>query len=236
MDNFLKAIRYSCKPHELGFCGPQEVNSKDILKKYLLGKKCSNKLIKKMLDEFIGAVSYYREIARLNNIKDYFDKRVIEAYWLGNGLLDNVKTDDLKNIILTDFVKPDLLTKEKALKIVDKIPSGVVAHHTFHVFFVGSITGRVEITTKLKDVCKVSWGKVVEIFEKDRKIEVETEQLFSKQFKVKIKIDWDKEFLPQLKKDDLVSFHWERVVEKITKKEYNNLIKYTMINYNALKK
>ncbi len=37
-------------------------------------------------------------IKTLYSIEDYFDEKVIEAYWLGNSLLDKVKSKDLKNI------------------------------------------------------------------------------------------------------------------------------------------
>ena len=104
MAGFKKAISYSLKPHELGFCGPQGVNnSKNILREYLAGKKYAEKLIRELLDEFKGASNYFRLIADSNSIKDYFDHKVIEAYWLGNELLDKVKVKDLKRMILLLF-------------------------------------------------------------------------------------------------------------------------------------
>lgn len=234
MQNLRKAISYSLKPHELGYCGQQGTNSQHILRQFLLGKKYPEKLIRALLDEFKGAVNYFRLIARANNIQDYFDQQVIEAYWIGNSLLDKVKADDLKQMILTSFTKPQLLTKTKARQIVSRMPASVVAHHSFHVFFVGSITGRVEITVGHKDRCKVSWGEVTNIFNRENKVEVKTTKLFPGKKEVKIKIDWDKELFPQFKKGDLVSLHWGKVSERLTKREYNNLIKYTIMNSRGL--
>lgn len=236
MNGLKKAILYSLKPHELGYCGPQGSASQNILKEYLLGKKYSDRLIREMLNEFKGAVSYYHLIAQANNIKDCFSKNIIEAYWLGNELLDKVKADDLGEMILDKFIRPELLTKAKARQIVSKIPAGVVAHHSFHVFFVGSITGRVKITPKHKDICKTSWGEVVSVFDKERKVEVKTQKLFPSKKDVKMEVDWDKQLLPKLKIGDLVSFHWGRISEKLSRNEYNNLIRYTMKNYNESKR
>lgn len=232
MKGLKRAIAYSLKPHELDLCGPQCFDdSKMILKEYLLGKKYPEKVIRGLLDEFHGSSGYYRLIARSNGIKDYFDERIIEAYWIGNKLLDKVKTDDLKGVILSDFVRPDLLTKEKALKIIKKIPKGVVPHHSFHVFFVGSITGRAKITDKVKDVCKTSWGKVIEIDFEKNKLKVRTQKLFPKK-RVELWIDWDREILPKIKKGDDITYHWNRASEKLAQAQLKNLIKYTIKNFN----
>ena len=45
---------------------------------------------------------------------------------------------------------------------------------------------------------------------------------------------WDKVFVPELKMGDIVSCHWGRISEKITRGQLDNLIKYTGINYKAL--
>lgn len=232
MKGLKRAIAYSLKPHELDLCGPQCFDdSKNILKEYLLGENTQEKVIRDLLDEFHGSSGYYRLIARLNGIKDYFDERVIEAYWIGNRLLDKVKTEDLKEMILSDFVRPDLLTEEKALKIIKKIPNGVVPHHSFHVFFMGSITGRAKITNKVKDVCKASWGKVIDVDFEKNKLRVQVQKLFPKK-KVELTVDWDRGILPKIRKGDYISYHWNRASEKLTQIQLKNLIKYTIKNFN----
>ena len=233
MQALKQAILYSLKPHELGLCGPQCVDdSKGILRRYFLGEDIPEDEIRELLKQFTGAYYYLELIAQANNIDDYFDAKVIEAYWLGNSLLDNVRTQDLKSMILEKFTRPDLLTPEQAKVIVDKIPDKVVAHHSFHVFFVGSITGRIEITEDLKDTFKTSWGEVIEII-KD-KVLIKTQNLFPEE-DVETKIDWDKKFTPDLKPGDLVSFHWSRISEILDQDKLNNLKKYTLINFKALK-
>ncbi|MBU2564195.1 hypothetical protein KKA23_01285 [Patescibacteria group bacterium] len=87
------AILYGLKPHELGFCGPQEEKNKGILSQYINGKNIDKKKIKELLKEFEGAYPYYELIAKSNNIKDPFNKQVIRAYWIGNKLLEKVKSN-----------------------------------------------------------------------------------------------------------------------------------------------
>ncbi len=235
MSDFKKAISYSLRPHELGFCGPgDEGGCQTKLKNYLEGEQYQGKEIAGLLDKFVGAANYYSLIARLNGIEDKYDEKVIEAYWLGNELLDKIKVDDIKKMVMNKFVGPKLLTKEEAQEKINGFPKEGAAHHTFHIFFVGAVTGRGKAGAKLKDKCKVSWGEVKEIFSAENKIKVKTKKLFPEERDVVVKIDWDKAFAPELRAGDTVSFHWGRVSEKITREQLDNLIKYTGINYKAL--
>lgn len=237
MNGLKKAILYSLKPHELGYCGPQCVkDSKNILKKYLLGDDFPRENIVNLLNGFKGATSYYSLLAKLNNIKNIYDEKIVEAYWVGNELSNSVTTEDLKKMILYNFVGPDLLTKDKAKSIIEKIPEDIIFHHSFHVFFVSAVSGRVSIVRQKRDECKVSWGEVIDILKDRKKIRVKTKKLFPEDKKEIKTIDLNEQFVPRIKERDLVSFHWGRVSEKLSQKKFNNLVKYTKINYNAYKK
>lgn len=161
---FKIAAIHGWRPHALGLCGPEEARRQELLKKFLQGKIAPSKM-RKVFRHFMGAYAYYKLIAKSNNIKDQFDKRVIEAYWIGNNLLDNVKTDDLCQMIARDFAGPGLLSKDVAAKKASLIPDLSKPHHSFHVLTIGSVTGSVDFTgnTKLKDTCRVGWGKVQQI-------------------------------------------------------------------------
>lgn len=73
------AALYSWKPHQLGFCGPED---RGILLRYLKGEKISEKKVRKILKQFEGAFPYYKQIAESKHIKDPFDERVVRTYWL----------------------------------------------------------------------------------------------------------------------------------------------------------
>lgn len=221
-------------PHELGYCGPCDADvSKQKLRDYLEGKNISEIEVRKLLDEFKGAITYYKLIAEKNNISDYYDAKVIEAYWLGNELLDNVTVEDIKKMVRTDFVGPGLLTKEKAEEKISRFPQTGAAHHTFHIFFIGAVTNRVQLVGEAMDKCRPSWGEVKEILSTENKVKVKTTKLFPKETEVEMEISWDKAFVPKLEIGDLVTSHWGRISEKITEKDLANLKKYTMINYDS---
>jgi len=246
-------------PHELGYCGPDcnESKSKIILRDYLSGENYPEEKIRELLDEFIGAVSYYKLIAEKNNIDDYYDGRVVEAYWLGNDLLENVSVEDLKAMILRDFVGEGRLSKDRAREIIGRLPETAYAHHTFHVFFIGAVTNRVKLEGENKDKCRPSWAEVIgeskepgklnpapfnPIHPRDKPqgipercwIKVKISKLFSDEETAEADVIWDKVFVPELKMGDIVSCHWGRISEKITRGQLDNLIKYTGINYKAL--
>src|SRR3990167_2974304 len=123
------AIAYSLPSYRLGFCGPQEAKSKKILLDFAAGKKVEEEQVKDVFSRFEAPYPYFKLIAKSNGISDPFDERVVKAMWVGNELSDKVKTEDLRTLIKTDFVKPGLLTRQEAGKRAKKVPDGAVPHH-----------------------------------------------------------------------------------------------------------
>ncbi len=153
------AALYGLIPNQLGFCGPRQ----EKLRNFIAGKITMAQIIP-ILKQFEAAYPYYQLIARANRAKP-FDKKVVEAYWLGNEYLDKVTIADLRQLIIDKFSAPGLLPKEVAIKKAAVIPPNSKPHHSFHVMVLGSVTGRVNFAgdTKLQDICRVSWGKVEKI-------------------------------------------------------------------------
>ncbi len=239
MNGLKLAALYGFYPHKLGFCGPEEKSTKKILLDYISGKKISERKIRKILKNFEAAHSYYKLIAKSNKIKDPFNREVVKAYWIGNKLLDKIKIGDLRQMVAEDFSKPGLLPKEIALKKAQEIPKNSKAHHSFHVLIIGSVTGRIVLEGKLLDICRIGWGKVINM-EKD-KIKVKYQPLVGKKKLILGKpaekeIIWDKVFAPKIKIGDWITFHWNHIAEKIGKEGEKNLEKYTKINLTELAK
>ncbi len=71
-----------------------------ILKQYSEseGKSHSDEEIRRHLEKLFSYI-YYLVIARSNEIEDPFDIRVVEAHWVGNELLDNVKLSVVKDVL-----------------------------------------------------------------------------------------------------------------------------------------
>lgn len=229
------AALYGLIPNTLGFCGPRQ----EILKKFIAGKLGIPEVIP-VLKKFEAAYAYYELIAKKNKIKNGpFNKRVVEAYWIGNELLDNISARDLRQMVSEKFTKPGLLSKSQACQKGKLIPKKAKPHHSFHVLILGSITGRVDFegNTKLKDICRVGWGRVVKV--KNSKIVVNYNPLIGKKIitfgkLIKKEVSWDKAILPEVKMGDWISFHWNCAIQLLKEEDIINLYKYTQNTLNAL--
>jgi uncharacterized lipoprotein YehR (DUF1307 family) len=223
------AAAYGLITNRLGFCGPQNKEHK-ILYAFLVGGKKENKA-KKILEKFEGAYAYYDLIAKKNRIKDVFNYKVVEAYWIGNKLLDKISAKDIKEMVQKKFISPFLLSKKEAERRIRKIPPRAKPHHSFHVLILGPVAGRIDLNSvKLKDLCRISWGEVAKI-EKD-KITVRRQPLkFGKKLtlgkSVARVITRDKKIVPSLKRGDWLSIHWNSAVEKLNNEKLENIRKYT---------
>lgn len=79
--------RYAYPPNRLGYCGPDDADS---LIDHVQEGVVDPDLIR-LERAFEGAYPYLALIARENGIADPFDRRVVEAYWIGNDLSDWVR-------------------------------------------------------------------------------------------------------------------------------------------------
>ena len=82
----IRFARYAYGPNRLGYCGPDDAAQ-------LFGEATEGDdtgAIRRLAEQFEGAFPYLQLIAHSNGIADPLDERVVEAYWLGSTLLDNV--------------------------------------------------------------------------------------------------------------------------------------------------
>lgn len=236
------AALYSFPAFKLGFCGPRGKLATRVFLNFLSGKKNLEKKIRKILTEFKGVYPYYKLIAKCNKIENPFNEKVVKAYWIGNSLLEKVKINDLRKMIIKDFSGPGLLSKEMAFKKTKEIPVNSKPHHSFHVLIIGSVTGKVKLKGKLLDLCRISWGKVIKktkVKSKKSKIIVKYQPLIAEKTiqlgkLIEKEIIWDKTLVPKLKISDWVSFHWNHLVERINEEDVKNLKKYTQMTLRAL--
>lgn len=241
MSGLRLAALYGIVTQRLGFCGPQEKPVKKTLLNYLSGKKISTEKIRKILKDFKGAFPYYKLIAKSNKIKDPFDERVVKAYWIGNRLLEKVRTTDLKKMIIDDFSTPSLFKKKDTKEKAKKIPQGSKPHHSFHVLMVGSVSGKILLTEKLMDLCRIGWGRVIGLNKSQNQIKVKYQPLVFKKapclgvLKEKSLI-WDKDILPNIKIGDQISFHWNHAIQVLDKRDIENLQRYTKRTLDIFKK
>jgi hydrogenase maturation factor len=148
-------VRYAFMPNRLRYCGGGDNRT---LFEYGVQNLADGGLTP-LLRRFTGALPYLQLIARANAIPDPFDARVVEAYWLGNDLLDRVEVRQLYDALLERFGKQ--LQGRTREVVLGKAPAGARPHHSFHVLDIHSRVGELENTLETMDHCRVSWGKVV---------------------------------------------------------------------------
>jgi len=151
--------RYAFPPNERGLCGPDDHAA---LRDYALAGVTGPGLVR-LARGFAGAWPYLELIAAASNIADPLDRRVVEAYWIGNHLLDNVRMHDY-GASLDERFRGRAGRRWDTIALA--IPGGAVPHHSFHVLLVYPWTGllregHAEPSLRVLDNCLISWGQVV---------------------------------------------------------------------------
>lgn len=151
-------VRYAFMPNRLRYCGGDD--NRTILDYAVADVR--EPPLDRMLSKFVGALPYLRLIARRNDIADAFDERVVEAYWIGNELLERVEARELYDHLRERYrgeLSPGVMER-----VLAKAPAGARPHHSFHVFDVWRQTerGRNEVLAAI-DSCRISWGRVTAV-------------------------------------------------------------------------
>jgi hypothetical protein len=146
--------RYAYPPNALRLCGADESTT---LLEYG-DAHVSDGGLAELARTFDGAWPYLALIAAANGIPDPLDARVVEAYWVGNELLDRVRPHDLACHVEQRFDRRLGRAREHLLGIV---AAGAVPHHCFHVFAVypwlGLLrTGVVDEPLRVLDQCRIT--------------------------------------------------------------------------------
>lgn len=233
MNGLLRCSRYSFGPNRLHYCGP-DANAEILA---YINNQVADPGLESLIKKFRTLYPYLRLIAQANRISDPFEERVVEAYWLGNSLLENVSRQQFyDNLIDEQGIKKRIGSKDFA-EIEKKIAGFAVPHHSFHVLNIWKRTGEVERlhTLHSMDSCRISAGKVVSL--DGPAIMVETKPLIYEAGCLRLgepvqkKVIRRLEALPdieQLQIGDLVSIHWEVPCEVITAQQARALEKYTL--------
>lgn len=233
----LTCANYAFPPNSLHYCGPEKQAD---LAGYQQEQTTDAGLVE-IIRDFQTLYPYLRLIAHENNIADPFDPRVVDAYWIGNGLLRNIKIDHFY------YHLHNSLGLQKKVKLRDleylygKLPQGLLPHHTFHVLNVFSRTGHqaIEHTLETMDACRIGWGKVVT----NPKLLVETQPLILKAGKlvlgkpiikkidVPIQLEAKSQTLPAGRQgptaNDIISFHWNTFCDILSDGQVKSLERYT---------
>jgi hypothetical protein len=230
--------RYAYPPNSLSLCGPE--NKKEDLK-YYSSKFHNDGGLNEILSKFSTLYPYLKLIAVANNIKDPYDLRVVEAYWIGNKLLNQVSPKLWKILLTEEFQINKKLKKNHTENILGSIFSGGLPHHSFHVLDIYVRTGNIDNPHVIQtmDACIINSGKVIRtginnitVLTKPL-ILVNGKLIFGKPVYRDIQ-GHDKRDLVfmEIKKGDLVSYHWGKLCQKINSIQLRNLNYYTLLSIN----
>ena len=190
-----------------------------------------------LLKAFQTLYPYLELIASANNIRDPFDPRVVEAYWIGNELLESVEKKKIYRHLLDILgIKKKVGSRSFEL-ITNTLRKGALPHHSFHVFSIWRRTGDASIAHTLHsmDSCRISSGKVLSV--DGPFIEVETEPLEMQNGKLILGKSIIKRInrditsptdIEQLAKGDIITIHWGVPCAVITQEKARALKKYTL--------
>jgi Family of unknown function (DUF6390) len=219
--------RYAFMPNRLTYCGGDDHGA---LFDYCVAGVTDGGL-HSLLRKFTGAMPYLRLIAECNAIPDPFDERVVEAYWLGNELLQGVEAHALYDSLRARF-GGQLRTRDLEL-VLGKAPAGAHPHHSFHVLEVCPRNGWPQALSFM-DNCRISWGKVVALDGSTLVVEgiplvIAGHQLVlgSPEHRA-INREFDgKGFVSAARTGDWISIHWGWACQVLSLRQVANLERWT---------
>jgi hypothetical protein len=157
----IRFARYAFGPNSLGYCGPDEAG--ELFQQATIGHDLAR--LRQLATQFEGAYPYLALIARSSGLADPLDPAVVEAYWLGGGLLGNVRVRDFGESLDERF--RTRIRGDGWRWLGSKPEAGAVPNHAFHVLDVfprvGLMrTGDTDRALEVMDSCRIRWGRVLE--------------------------------------------------------------------------
>ena len=151
--------RYAYPPNALGLCGADTPRT---LLEYGAARASDGGLAE-LARTFDGAWPYLELIAGANGIADPLDPRVVEAYWVGNALLDRVRPGRARAPRRRALPRPARARRRARRR---RRRGRRVPHHCFHVFAVypwlGLLrTGRRRRAARILDQCRTTPARVL---------------------------------------------------------------------------
>jgi hypothetical protein len=221
-------IQYAFMPNRLDYCGADDHGA---LYDYWAAQATDPGLTQ-LLQTFTGALPYLKLIAHSNGLADPFDRRVVEAYWVGNTLLDNVDMRQFFESLVTRFDKQ--LQGKVRDYITQKIPLGARPHHSFHVFDVHSRVGQLTHSLEVMENCRISWGQITSV--EPGHFVIQAQPLILQNGKLALapptsrrvlrQVD-DKGFTHNAQVGDWISVHWNWACDILQPEQVRRLERYT---------
>jgi hypothetical protein len=235
----LRFARYAYPPNALGYCGPADPGA---LLEAATGTP-HDATLRHLAASFEGAWPYLQLIAASNHLADPLDPLVVEAYWVGNRLLERIPPAAFAASLADRF-------ERRAGRAFASIAEAALfrlgaPHHSFHVFAVypwlGLLRSGVEGSAlTVLDRCRIRWGVV-------RAVEGDLAVVSSSALRLdggNLLLGEDRPetvrwavggsgFAKDLAPGAVVSLHWDWVCEEISPQHRSRLERWTRANLAA---
>ena len=208
MDGVALCARFSIATNRLQYCGPRD--AEPLLYRAITANS-GLAAARDALRRFEALNPYLEAIAEKHGL-DPFDESVVEAYWIGNGLLDAFDRHDFERIL--DTLVRRGLPRSTAQRLRALLPPDPIPHHVFHVAFVGvgEVTGHVETTLSNMEACRPAWARVTAVADSTLRVRGPALGLTGGRLNLDQEVErtlpYDVAMLPELKVGDTVAVHW----------------------------
>jgi Family of unknown function (DUF6390) len=225
--------RYAYPPNALGLCGTAETQ---LLLEYGAAGVSDAGLVE-LARTFEGAWPYLELIAAENGIGDPLDERVVEAYWIGNPLLDRIDERRFGRHLEERF-------RARAgpawRRLAEAVPARAVPHHNFHVFgvypWVGLLrTGASTEPLRVLESCRIAAGRVEHMGADVATVVLEPLVWDGRRLglggRTRREASWHTDglgFVGELRPGDWVSVHWDWICDRLRPGEVARLRRYTL--------
>lgn len=230
----LMFVRYAFPPNQRGSCGPPE--SGTFFQYGVTGTIDAG--LTELARQFAGAWPYLELIAGACGLPDPLDRRVVEAYWVGNRLLDRIGTRAMGDSMEERFRRR---AGSNFFKLAESVEAGGMPHHSYHVFCIypwsgllGNGSKGAEYALTVLDRCRIRWGQVVAV--QGDQVVVESQALTFDGQRLSIAPPakevavggMDGEGLVTgLVPGDWVALHWDWVCDRLSSTQLDALRRYT---------
>ncbi|WP_405776209.1 DUF6390 family protein [Streptomyces sp. NBC_00859] len=208
--------RYAYPPNELGYCGPQDAEA--------LLRPGAVAGMEERARQFEGAWSYLEFLAESAGVPDPLDVRVVEAYWIGNELLESADPGALVERLLDRFRGQTGGTWREAAH-------RAVAHHSFQVFDVYPWAGLLRTTgnptaLSVLDQCRIRTGVVIGVDGESATVESRplswTGKALAPGRPRREPVRWStggRSLIAGVCPGDLVALHWDWICDVLTEEQ-----------------
>jgi Family of unknown function (DUF6390) len=227
MDGIALCARFGIATNRLQYCGPSDA-APDLYR--AITTDAGHAEAREHLRRFEALMPYLEAIGGKHGL-DPFDPRVVEAYWVGNSLLDALDASDFR-ALLDAFARRGL-PRSLARRLRENLPTHPWFHHAFHVSFVGvgNVTGHVQTTLANMEACRPAWGTVTARDGTQLTIDRSSWAVRDGRLQpgppTSVKTIFDERVLPDIRVGDEVVLHWGWPALKLEGRQRPSLEEYS---------